>query len=259
MNLMRTHFLLLKMRYIVALLFIITPFVSLQAEYDEYFIKVYMLTQENDNKLHEHVVYFHSYERPDTTADLQGWRELFEHYSEPDTIGIFYYNLFVYSPVFTGTGQPMGRQYILSDSVIINPERLVEVRFLEIHHGSTLDGLYSKLTLDDMDWVSSPIVDTAFFTAALNVGNETYFDVIYPTFEILIHQRSERVDEILSYLATLKQAYKMRCDQIEMWYGYMNEDCEEFEALVNAYYPMVEQVINLLETEQVVVVYDSGW
>lgn len=247
----------MKNLFAVVFLFL-SPFL-LRAEYDEYFTKLYILTKDNSGVLHEHVVYCHSFERPDSTFNLEQWKDFIGDYNEPDSIGIFYENLLTYQPIFKDGTYHFGSQYILLDSVNLKMDRVVEIQFLEIHEGFVLDGMYSDLNLDDMGWISTPVIDTSFFSAPLNVGNETHFSVIYPTFEIFIHERTERVDEILSYLNNLHKVYKMRCQIIEDWYGYMNEDCDEFHSLVDAYYPMVEQVINLLETEHVVVVYDSGW
>lgn len=245
-------------KFFALLLTLVSP-ILLHAEYDEYFTKLYILTKDNSGVLHEHVVYCHSFERPDSNFTLEQWKNFIGDYNEPDSIGIFYENLLIYQPIFKDGTYHFGSQYILLDSVHLKMDRVVEIQFLEIHEGFLLDGLYSDLILDDLDWITTPVVDTSFFTVTLNMGNESYFDLIYPTFEILIHERSARVDEILSYLDTLKHAFKMRSDQIELRYGYLNEDCEEYRALVNAYYPMVEQVIALFESEKVVVVYDSGW
>ncbi|TNE26970.1 MAG: hypothetical protein EP346_13325 [Bacteroidetes bacterium] len=239
---------------------IILTSLTAYSEYNDFYTKVDIVTQDEQGTLSEYQVYHYGFDRPNSSFSLQKWIELFAYNRESDSVAIFFYNLVVYSPKMISSGYSFGDYYALSDTVRIQINQIITVNLIESYQGSTLEGIFSTLSPDDAEWMTSAVIDTAFFTVPLNMcGREDCIDILYPTFYLLIHEHSERTEEVIATLRSMAALHAKRENQLKNWYEYKSKSSPEYIEFINAYYPMVEAFLRMLDTEKVVILYDSGW
>lgn len=231
----------------------------LRAEYDEYFYHIRVVTEVQENWNYEHEFYFNVYDQLDTTMSIEEWKRILNSRTD-STHQLYFERLSIYRALLANSELNFGTYYFLSDSIYLDLSGLQSVEVLEVHHASLLSGLYKALPWDSDDWSTTPAIDTAFFTVPYNMcERENCIDILFPTFHLFIHEKTDRTDQVIATLRSLQSLYMIREKEITEYYDYRYENNPKFVQLANAYYPMVEALLSMLEYEKVVIVYDSGW
>lgn len=244
-------------QFSIFLLCLLSAFAS--AEYDSYILHLRITTSTGLNRDLIQEGYIMSWKTPDPNQSLKTWKQELCLPCEGATKAVVYSYRVSYTPKLSSEpDMRFSTHYQLHDTFQIDTSQVIKVEVLDAAWESALSGIGSELTIEDTSWSNKPYVRHESIAIPMLMCDDCE-DYLTQVYDIFIHEDSERIKWVMNRIRGMEEMYAKRIEDIEQWYGYLNEDSPEFISLLKHYGPALEEFLKLLENEKVVFIVDSGW